>query len=329
MMRKRKAAKGIVYVCILLILVLVMLYSGLQILESTVLLPEDTTENAVPTKTITRNGIDYYPRQDVTVMLVLGIDKFGPVESSNYYRNGGSADSIMLLVFDEKNAECTVLYVNRDTMLTMDVLGVRGEYAGTTYGQLALAHTYGTGLEDSCENVKNTLMNFMHGLTIDYYVAMNMDAIPILNDAVGGVTVTVVDDFSMVDPTITMGELTLRGEQVINFVRTRKDVGDQKNITRMERHKGYIDGFIRALRAKTEENPEFLLTSYEQIAPYLVTDCSLETMATLLNRYAGYEIVETVTPEGENLIIDGHYQFFPDEEKLDALILELFYRPKK
>ena len=32
--------------------------------------------------------------------------------------------------------------------------GARGEYADTSYGQLALAHTYGSGLEDSCENVK-------------------------------------------------------------------------------------------------------------------------------------------------------------------------------
>ena len=116
----------------------------------------------------------------------------------------------MLLVFDENARECTVLYLYRATMLNMDVLGVRGEYAGTAYGQLALAHTYGTGLEDSCQNVKNTLMKYIHGLTIDYYVAMNMDAIPVLNDAVGGVTVTVVDDFSKVNPTITMGELTLR-----------------------------------------------------------------------------------------------------------------------
>ena len=328
MMRKRKAAKGIVYVCILLILVLVMLYSGLQILESTVLLPEDTTENAVPTKTITRNGIDYYPRQDVTVMLVLGIDKFGPVESSNYYRNGGSADSIMLLVFDEKNAECTVLYVNRDTMLTMDVLGVRGEYAGTTYGQLALAHTYGTGLEDSCENVKNTLMNFMHGLTIDYYVAMNMDAIPILNDAVGGVTVTVVDDFSMVDPTITMGELTLRGEQVINFVRTRKDVGDQKNITRMERQKEYVSAFLTKLYEKEHEDVDFLIKIYDEVAPYLVSDCPVSTLSGMLDRYAEFTIKEVITPEGDNVIGEEYYEFYVDEEKLDELIVRLFYAPK-
>ena len=327
-MRKRKAAKGIVYVCILLILVLVMLYSGLQILESTVLLPEDTSANVVPTKTITRNGIDYYPRQDVTVMLVLGIDKFGPVESSNYYRNGGSADSVMLLVFDEKNAECTVLYVNRDTMLTMDVLGVRGEYAGTTYGQLALAHTYGTGLEDSCENVKNTLMNFMHGLTIDYYVAMNMDAIPILNDAVGGVTVTVVDDFSMVDPTITMGEITLRGEQVINFVRTRKDVGDQKNITRMERQKEYVSAFLTKLYEKEHEDVDFLIKVYDEVAPYLVSDCPISTLSGMLDRYAEFTIKEVVTPEGDNVIGEEYYEFYVDEEKLDELIVRLFYAPK-
>ena len=202
-MRKSKTLRRIINFCILLILVLVMLYSGLRIMESTVLFTGDESGQATATKTITRDGVDYFPRQDLTVMMVLGIDQYGPVESSNYYRNKGSADSIMLLIFDQTNEECSVLYINRDTMLNMDVLGVKGDYAGTTYGQVALAHTYGNGLEDSSINVKNTLMNFIHGMTIDYYVAMNMDAIPILNDAVGGVTVNVVDDFSKVDPSIT------------------------------------------------------------------------------------------------------------------------------
>lgn len=327
-MRIGKAIKRFVYFCILLILVFVMLYSGLRIWESTVLHSEDAVTDAIQSKTITRNGIEYYPRQDVTVMLVLGIDQSGPVESSNYYRNSGSADSVMLLVFDETNEECTVLYLNRDMMLDMDVIGVRGEYAGTTYGQLALAHTYGTGLEDSSENVKNTLMNFMHGLTIDYYVAMNMDAIPILNDAVGGVTVTVVDDFSLVDPTITLGEITLKGEQVINFVRTRKDVGDQKNVTRMERQKEYVNEFLVALREKEHEDVNFIIKVYDEVAPYLVSDCSVNTLSGMLERYVDFEIKEVVTPEGENTIGDGHYEFYVDEEKLDELIVRLFYAPK-
>ena len=159
-MRKHKTFKDVLVLCVLLVLVLAILYSGLRILESTVLHKAEEPAVQTNTKTILRDGVEYFPRQDVTVMMVLGIDQYGPVESSNYYRNHGSADSVMLLVFDETNKDCTVLYLNRDTMLTMDVLGVRGEYAGTTYGQLALAHTYGTGLEDSCENVKNTLMHF-------------------------------------------------------------------------------------------------------------------------------------------------------------------------
>jgi LCP family protein required for cell wall assembly len=272
--------------------------------------------------------VEYFPRQDITVMMVLGIDQYGPVESSKYYRNDGSADSIMLLVFDETNEECTVLYINRDTMLDMDVLGVRGEYAGTAYGQVALAHTYGTGLEDSCLNVKNTLMNFIHGMTIDYYVSMRMDAIPILNDAVGGVTVHVVDDFSKVNPTITMGKLTLRGDQALDYVRTRKDVGDQKNVTRMERQKEYVAGFLERLYEKEYENTNFLMEEYKVVAPYLVSDCPISTLSGMLDRYVDFTIKEVVTPEGENVVGDGHYEFYVDEEMLDELIVRLFYIAK-
>lgn len=325
---KHKTGKNIVFFCVILLLLLVLIYSGLQILESTALNTELQTAENRTTKTIVRDGISYFPRQDITVLMVLGIDQFGEVESSGYYRNDGAADMVMLLIFDETNETCSVLYLNRDTMLDMSVLGVRGEYAGTVYGQLALAHTYGTGLEDSCENVKDTLESFLHGLSIDYYVAMNMDAIPILNDAVGGVTVTVVDDFSAVDPSITIGEVTLHGEQVINYVRTRKDVGDQKNVTRMERQREYVEGFLEALRAKENENINFVLEAYEQVSPYIVTDCSTNTLSGMLDRYVDYTLGEVVSPEGDNVIGKEYYEFYVDEEKLDELILRLFYAPK-
>ena len=328
-MKKKKTFGEILLRVILLILVLVILYSGLQILVSTVLHSPEITEGQTNSKTIERNGVKYFPRQDITVMMVLGIDQSGPVQSSNYYRNKGSADSIMLLIFDETEEECNVLYLNRDTMLDMDVLGVRGEYAGTFYGQLALAHTYGSGLEDSCINMKNTLEKFLHGVTIDYYLSMNMDAIPILNDAVGGVTVNVTDDFSKVNPSITMGEVTLNGDQVVDYVRTRKDVGDQKNVTRMARQRKYVNGFLDALSAKEHDDLEFAVHFYEQAAPYIVTDVSVETLNGFLNRYLDFTIKDAFTPEGENLIEDGHYAFYTDEEKLDELIVQLFYRPKK
>ena len=327
-MRMRKALGGVVFFIVVLALVFVMVYSGLQILESTVFHSGEEAVESVTSKTIVRDGVEYFPRQDITVMMVLGIDQFGPVTSSNYYRNKGAADSIMLLIFDEKSEECTVLYLNRDTMLDMSVLGVRGEYAGTTYGQLALAHTYGSGLEDSCENVKDTLQKFLPGMTVDYYVAMNMDVLPILNDAVGGVTVTVVDDFSAVDPSITMGELTLRGDQVINFVRTRKNVGDQRNVTRMQRQREYVAGFLSALREKENEDIDFIVNVYDAVYEYIVTDCSANTLSGMLDRYLNYPIKEVISPEGDNVIGEEYYEFYVDEDALDALVLRLFYAPK-
>lgn len=327
MQQMKDKQKNIVTTCILLILVLVILYSGLRILESTVLVTGSGSTEDELSKTITWDGADYYPRQDITVVMVLGIDQYGPVAASHYYRNEGSADSIILLIFDDTNQVCNVLYLNRDTMVNMDTLGIKGEYAGTAYGQLALAHTYGTGLEDSCVNVKNTLEKFLHGLTIDHYVSMNMDAIPLLNDFVGGVTVTVVDDFSKVNPSITMGGLTLKGEQVIDFVRTRKDVGDQKNTTRMERQKEYVNNFLQTLKLKKYGDTD-IAKIYEQVSPYIVTDCTPESLSNMLKRYGDFPLKEFISLVGENVIADGYYEFYADEKELEILITDLFYRPK-
>ncbi len=328
MSKQRRHLKDALFLAVILTLVLAIIYSGLQILESTVLYQEQETEGSPISKTITRDGVDYFPRQDITTMLVMGIDQFGPVEASYSYTNTGAADMNILLIFDEKNEVCRMLHLNRDTMLEMPVLGVVGRKAGTDYAQLALAHTYGSGLEDSCLNACETVSNFLYGIDIDYYLAMNMDAIAIFNDAVGGVTVEVTEDFSQVDPSIGMGRVTLMGDQAIHYVRSRKDVGDQKNTSRIQRHKAYLDGFVESLRTAQADGPEFLLTAYGQVQPYIVTNCSGSAISGMMERYRDFRLEEAVTPEGENRLGEKYYEFYVDEEKLDELILQLFYAPK-
>lgn len=328
-MKEHKHTREIVFYAVILILVLVMLYSGLQILESTVLYHGQDAEPTVPSKTITVDGVKYFPRQDITVVLFMGIDRYGPVEDSGFYTNTGAADVDMLMVLDETQQKMDLLYLNRDTMLTMPVLGLGGRPAGTYFGQLALAHTYGGGMQDSCENTRQAISDFLHGVKIDYYVSMNMDAIGILNDAVGGVTVHVTEDFSQVDPTITKGTVTLMGQQAINYVRTRKDVGDQLNLTRIERQKDYIRGFTEALKAKQGSDSGFVLSVYEQVAPYMVTDCSATVFHSLVSRYATYEIGRILSPEGENVMGETYFEFYADQDSVLQLTLDLFYAPKE
>lgn len=327
-MNKQKIA-NVAFFCIVLALVLVMIYSGLRILESTVFHPVRDDGQDTATKTVIRDGVEYFPRQDITVLMVLGIDKYGPVESSGSYNNSGDADMVMLLIFDESDQTCDVLYLNRDTMVEMPILGFGGRPAGTQYAQLTLSHTFGSGMEDSCENVKKTLEGFLHGLHIDYYVSFHMDSILQINDAVGGVTVNVVDDFTDVDPTITKGEYTLMGQQAITYVQTRKDVGDQLNVTRMERQKEYLTNLLQKFREKGSSDASFALKLFDSISPYIVTDCSGNVMTSLLNHYSDYKLGEFVTLEGNNVRGEKYYEFYADEAALDALVIRLFYAKKK
>lgn len=327
-MSRKEQVKKLVYILLILILVLLLIFSGLRIMESTVFSRGQVQEDEIISSTIERNGIEYFPRQDITVMLLMGIDEFGPVTKSDSYKNTGEADMVALVIFDETNKQIDLLCLNRDTMMEMPVLGVGGKYAGTKYGQLALSHTYGTGLEDSCENTKKAVSDFLYGVDISHYVAMNMDAIALLNDAVGGVSVNVVDDFSGVDSSIKKGEMTLMGQQAINYVQVRKDVGDQKNISRMQRQQEYMEGFLTAFRQANKEE-SFILNTYDTVEDYIVTDFTTKSMATTLNQYSEYTLDEVITPEGENKLQGQYYAFYPDEQKLDDLILRLFYAPKQ
>lgn len=326
-MKLRQSVK-ICIVAVALVLVFVALYSGLQVLESTVFYREDVAVETTSSKTITRDGVDYFPRQDITVLLIMGIDQEGPVQDSMSYNNEGEADVVMLAIFDEVQENYTILALNRDTMLDIPILGLGGKQAGTKFGQLALSHTYGSGLKDSCENTKSAVSNFLGGIYIDYYVAMNMDAVPILNDAVGGVRVNVADDFDDVDPSIQPGEMILKGQQALNFVQIRKGVGNQMNVSRMERQRGYMNGFVEALDQKLHESNTFVLELYEEVSPYIVSDCSVNTLSALVNRFSDFTMLDIVSPEGENILGKEFMEFYADEEALDNLVLQIFYAKK-
>lgn len=322
---KKKKAPAFTLVLIT-ILVAVAVFSGLKVLSSL----EKTVDNspASSSKTVEFNGEEYFPRQDITVLMLMGIDEYGEVKESGSYNNTGENDMVALAVFDELDKSYSVLVLNRDTMMDVRVLGIGGQEAGTIFGQLALAHTFGTGMEDSCENAVRTVSDFLYGVTVDYYVSMNMDAIAILNDAVGGVTVNVKDDFSKVDDSIPMGEVTLSSEQALAFVQTRKDVSDQLNVSRMDRQKEYMENFVTAFNNKVKEDDTFILKTYEDVAPYIVSDCSVNSMSSMLERYADYKLRDVVSPVGENVYTDKYMEFYVDEAELEKLMMNMFYTKK-
>lgn len=276
---------------------------------------------------IEKDGQWYRPKSDLETMLIIGIDKMEPLEDSHSYNNDGQADFLLLTIWDKTKKNTTILHLNRDIMTEIPVLGVTGQQAGTITGQLALAHTYGSGLYDSCENTVKAVSMLLNGVKIDHYLGMTMGAVPLINDMVGGVPVTVLDDFTGIDDSLVKGEeVVLHGEQALHYIRIRAGLEDSTNLNRMERQRQYLTAFSEQFRS-LEEGYTPSSDQIEKLSQYLLSDCPISELSNMADHLAEYPINEMQDIAGEAKQGTEYIEFYPDEVALQAQILSLFYEP--
>lgn len=273
------------------------------------------------------NGTAYARREDLETVLLLGVDKFEG-EPPEGYVNNQQADFLLLLVMDKQHETCTPIQLNRDTMTQIQILGVTGEPAGTFTGQLALAHTYGSGEEDSCENTVLAVENLLYGVGIDHYVSLTMDGVALLNDLVGGVTVEVLDDFSGIDDSLMQGEtVTLKGQQALTYVRSRGGMEDSSNLRRMERQRQYLSTLQQQLKAAVQQEDGFTLDALLQLNEYMVSDCTVNQLSDLGDSLAAYQVSDILTTPGDAQEGEEFMEFTVDEAALQQLVMDVFYEP--
>ncbi len=329
----RSRSKTIIYALISLVLLMIIVV-GVKFLmdleQKHSKIPDDdligSDDDSLNGKIIYNNET-YYEKRSLDVILVIGIDEDGAVKASGSYNNTDQADFYALILHDPNSGKCNVLYLNRDTMTNIPVLGVGGRNAGHIYAQLALSHTYGSGLEDSCENTVDAVSNLLFGITIDHYISLNMDAVGILNDYIGGVEVLIEDDFSSVAPELVMGEsVTLKGEQALLFVRARSEMAEPTNIARMQRQQQYVSAFIEKFTASMNNGyTSFYSGAYNQVQDYMVTDMAVDELGEILTALSADETISFHSIEGEAVIGKEFMEFYPDEAKLFSLVKELFF----
>ncbi len=274
------------------------------------------------------DGVRYAPKEGVETLLLIGVDKYESQTQETSYINSQQSDFLMLLVIDKRNQTRAALHLNRDTMTEIPVLGVRGEAAGSITGQLALAHTYGSGGADSCQNTVKAVSNLLYGMSIDHYIAVTMDAVGRINDLAGGVTLTMLDDLTSVSPEMQKGAtVTLTGDKALAYVRTRYGLEDSSNLHRMERQRQYLTGLSDALTAKMEADDGFLLEALDAISAYMVSDCTVTQLSQTYDCWESYEDGGIYTVEGTAKVGEEFMEFYPDEAALRRLVAELFYTP--
>ncbi len=204
--------------------------------------------------TVTIGGKEYTAKKGIKTVLVMGNDN----SESRDQAGNGQADTIELLIINSRKKTYNRITINRNTMTDVNSLDQQGNVTATSVVQICLAYAQGKDEEAGAKNVADAVSNLIYGATIDEYASINMDAIATINHTLGGVTVTIEEDFSKTDPTLIMGEtITLSDEQAEHYVHDRQKVADGTNENRIKRQNTYLAGAKVKLIEKCKEDSSY------------------------------------------------------------------------
>ena len=243
--------------------------------------------------------------------------------------NGGQADALFLAAVNPKDQTVKIIGLNRNTMADVDIYNEEGAYVSTVKAQIAVQHGFGNGVEESCDYQCKAVSRLFYGLPIHGYAAINMAAIPALNDAVGGVDVTVQEDLSIKDPLLTEGaQVHLEGKSAFWYVKYRDMTQFGSADGRLERQKQYLAGFMDTAKKAAKEDISVVSRLYSALKPMMVTDITSGEAVYLATELLDYNFGGEEgfrMMEGETVIGDVFEEFYADEEALYEMVLDIFY----
>lgn len=274
-------------------------------------------------------GVRYRQRKQITTILLLGVDRDSDQEDREGVFNGGMADFQRLIVVDDEKKQVCQIQIDRDTMTPVTILGPLGDELGEAVRQICVAHSYGDGGEKSIEYARRAVSKFLLNAPVDYCISLRMDGISVLNDLVGGVTVTLEDDFTALDPSMTKGAtVTLHGDQAEAFVRRRRDISGGTNEARMKRQQQYIGKLSAELNRRFSLDKNYVGEVYDALGDYMFTDMSRGLMINEVWRARKYLRREIIEIPGTHTVNEkNNMEFLADEGALRDIVLELFYEP--
>lgn len=288
----------------------------------------DTVENTQPPteapdvwgRTVRRNGHTWRYNSRQTTVLFMGVDTKAEIEETALVGNGGRSDTMALLVLDPESQTTRVVAISRDTMTRVGVYNRRGEklYDGTM--QITMQYAFGDSPAKSCQLSKKAVSAMLLDLPIDSYCSLTLDGVTAAVNLMGGITLTLEDDWTDIDPSYLAGEtITMDAPMVERFLRYRDTGMTGSNDVRMERQGWFVHQLFKQISAKGSIGVKLLL---EYVDPYLETDMDGDTIKHL----ADYQLAEVIYKiPGQTLEGKKHDEYYIDEEAMKDLLLELFY----
>lgn len=281
---------------------------------------------------ITYNGHRYEFNKNIVSIAFMGVDQRELLDNTET-SFVGCADADIVVTIDTKTGAAKIIAIPRDTMVDVDQYSSNNVFLKTSNVQLCLAYAYGDGKTKSCTNITKAMSRILYNVPIQKYIALDLDGIAPLNDAMGGVTVNSIYDIPSFG--IKNGEkVKLKGDMAEAYVRSRDMDTINASLHRTERQVQYVKAFINQLIPAVRKDVTIVSQLYETSQKYSQTNLSLNNvtyLASLLlekgvRDYDVYTIQGSMKESKESPFPDTVYaEFTPDEDNLMQTVLDVYY----
>ena len=294
-----------------------------------------TTRHTAPEMSIADDNNktkNYAIQDDIEIILIMGVDDRENRGETNSWINSSQADFLNVLAINHKNKSYQILQINRDTMADVQTYTMEGQKYNIEQMQICLSHSYGKTDQGRCLNTVDAVSTLIFDVPIKHYIALNMSSIAVLNDQVGGVTITMPEGLEEADPDFKAGEtIKLTGTQAEKFVRARYVLKDDHNSLRMERQVMFLKAWKDLAKTKMNEDNGFSLKLVLAVSEYMTSDMTANSLSELANLLKDYNDLGTLTPEGKYIEADDDHiyrEFHVDKDDLKKKVIELCYKEK-
>lgn len=259
---------------------------------------------------------------ELQTYLFMGIDNDHMVGPAVDGYSGGQSDGMFLMVVDKTGQKVDIVAINRNTVVPVDVYDEDGSFLARKDYQICIQHGYGDGMKLSCMRSVEAVQRLFRNIPIAGYLSLNMGGLPAVNDAVGGVEITPIQSIDWRDAGIKEGEtVNLNGKQAYSYVRYR-DVNEFASADgRLDRQKQYMAAFAEKILAE----PSLAKKVINAGSDYIVASIDLSRIADSA-RDLDFDPDDIYTIPGETKLAGEHEAYYPDEEGLIELILDVFYK---
>ena len=276
----------------------------------------------------------YHYNTDLVNILCEGVDRDTSLISDNAVGKAGQADVLFLVSLNTKTDEWKLYSVPRESMTVVRTLDEKGELADVQTMQITLQYAVGRNGAESSELVGEAVSEIMCSIPIQRYAAINFNAFPEINDAVGGVTVTVEEEsYDQVIADRVKGyeigsTITLKGEDAFTFVRERNSYVQESSSQRLLRQKQYVKAFVPAAKKAIKKDITLPLKLKNIMKDDMVTDISLSEMAYLTTAFSkvSFDDIDIITLPGEEVLGNKYKEYYVDDEAVEDMVIDNFYQ---